>query len=74
MKTKVDLSAFDNSIVYVKPVDVADLPEDVRIQAGDLDRIYAVHSAKGDQIALVANEDLAVALARQHDMQAVTLH
>ena len=74
MNSRLDLSAFDNRIVYVKPVEVADLPRDLRDQAGDLDRIYAVHSAKGEQLALVANEALALALARQHDMQAVALH
>lgn len=74
MTPKFDLSAFDNRIVYVKPVDVADLPDEVQAQAGDLERIYAVHSAKGEQLALVANPSLAVALARQHDMQALTLH
>ena len=74
MNAKFDFSRFDGKIVYLKPVAVADLPEDVRMQAGDVDRIFAVHSAQGEQIALVANLSLAHALARQHDMQAVTLH
>ena len=74
MNTKVNLEQLGEDLVYVKPVDVADLPEDVREQAGELDRLFAVHNAKGEQLALVANQKLAFALARQHDMSPVTVH
>lgn len=61
-------------IVYVKPILVADLPEGLREQAGDLTTIFAVHDAMGAQLALVADRKLAFALARQHDMRPVTVH
>ena len=35
-------------IVYVRPVAVADLPEELREQAMGLETIYAVHDASGD--------------------------
>ena len=35
--------------VYVKPIDVADLPAELRDQAGDLDHLFAVHNADGEQ-------------------------
>lgn len=74
MNTKFDLSAFGDRVVYVKPVAVADLPEDIRAQAGDLEELFAVHNAEGEQIALVADRDLAFHLARQHDMSPMTVH
>ncbi len=61
-------------IVYVREVAVRDLPDDLREQAGDLDVIYAVHAANGDQLALVANRAMAFHLARQHDVTPVSVH
>lgn len=62
------------AIVYVRPVKVADLPEDVREQAGGLETLYAVHRADGERLALVKDRALAFVLARQHDMAPVTVH
>lgn len=75
MDTKYDFGTQDGqAIVYVRPVEVAELPEDLREQAQGLDRIYAVHSAEGERLALVRDRNLAFLLARQHDMQPVTVH
>ena len=60
--------------VYVKPIDVADLPAEVRDQAGDLDHLFAVHNADGEQLALAATNALAVHLALENDLQPVSLH
>lgn len=64
----------ENRIVYVRPVAVAALPDAVRAQLGDMTTVYAVHGEDGEQLALVANRDLAFALARQHDMAPVSAH
>ena len=61
-------------IVYVRSVNVADLPEDVQEQAEGLDHLYAVHDANGQQLALVANRNLAFVLARQNDYSPVAVH
>lgn len=74
METKFDFEKAGQGIVYVKPVLVNDLPDDVRSQVGDLQEVYAVHNAVGDQLALVADRKLAFHLAREHDMQPVALH
>ncbi len=74
MNTKFDFGDEGQDIVYVKAVPVADLPEEVRDQAGDLTTLFAVHDAKGQQLALVANRTLAFALARQNDLRPVTVH
>jgi hypothetical protein len=74
MDTKFDLDKIGQNIVYVKPVLTADLPIEVQHQIGDLTKIYAVHNAAGEQLALVADRKLAFHLAREHRMQPVTLH
>ena len=74
MNTKIDLSKIDKDIVYVKPILASDLPTEVREQVGDLDEVFAVHNAKGEQLALVADRKLAFHLARENQMRPVTVH
>lgn len=64
----------DNRIVYVRPVAVEDLPDDLRAQMGLLETIYSVHGADGRQLALVADRQLAFHLAREHDFTPVSVH
>ncbi|MDR9394236.1 DUF1150 family protein [Roseovarius sp. SYSU LYC5161] len=64
----------ERPIVYVRSVNVADLPEDVREQAEGRDHLYAVHSAEGERLALVSDRKLAFIIARQNDMDPVTVH
>lgn len=75
MDTKYDaLPGGGDRIVYVRPVKVADLPEDVRAQAGGLEELYAVHDASGERLALVSDRRLAFVLARQNDLAPVNVH
>ncbi len=61
-------------VVYVRPVAVADLPEDIRREAGGIDTLYAVHDTDGERLALVRDRDLAFVLARQNDLAPVHVH
>ncbi|SIT81736.1 DUF1150 family protein [Pontibaca methylaminivorans] len=74
MNTPQKFENDENRIVYVKTVNVADLPQEVQAEAGDLNRLYALHDAQGQQLALVADRRLAFVLARQHDMSPVAVH
>lgn len=74
MNTKYDLRQMNSDIVYVKPVSVADLPAEMKEQVGDLETLFAVHNAEGEQLALVADRKLAFHLARENDLQPVTVH
>lgn len=74
MNTPFDFNQEDRRIVYVKAVDVADLPEEVRAELGDHEHLYAVHDAEGQQLALVADRRMAFVLARQNDLDPVTVH
>jgi hypothetical protein len=61
-------------IVYIRPVAVADLPEDVQAQAEGLETVYAIGSEDGTQLALVGDRRMAFVVARQHDMEPVSVH
>ena len=75
MNTPFDLKdTGQDRIVYIRPVDVADLPEEVRDQADGLDHVYAVHSAAGERLVLVADRKMAFILARQNDFAPVNVH
>ena len=74
MNTKFDWDEAAPGIVYVKSVDVSDLPTDVQEQAGGREQLFALHDADGAQLALVADRRMAEALARQNDMEPLTVH
>jgi hypothetical protein len=69
-----NLPGAERVIVYVRPVQVSDLPAELQAQAEGFETIYAVHRPNGERLALVADRNLAFALARQHDMAPVSVH
>ena len=74
-ETLKDLIETPANIVYVRPVALADLPEELRAQAGELTGdIYAVHNGDGERLALVQDRRIGFAVARQHDMVPVSVH
>lgn len=75
METTYDFSQTgEDRIVYVRPVDADDLPQDVQDQLDGAKTLYAVHSADGERLALVKDRKLAFLLARQNDFAPVTVH
>ena len=68
--------AVGSSTVYVRKVAVADLPKAVQREAreGGLDVLYALYRADGEQVALVGDRSLAFTLARQNDLNPVSVH
>lgn len=63
-----------NRIVYVKAVDVTELPDEVQEKVDGFEQLYAVHDSEGQQLALVADRNLAFRLARQNDYAPVAVH
>ena len=62
------------NIVYIKSIDVAELPQEVREQAGDTKHLYVVCTEAGEQLAFVKDRNLAFMLARQNDLAPVAVH
>lgn len=63
-----------NGIVYITPVSMDLLPEDVRAQMPDVSVIYSVNRPDGERLALVKDREMAFMLARQHDFAPVSVH
>ena len=74
MDTKFDLENHGKDIVYIKPILAADLPAEMRTTVGDLKKLFSVHNADGERLALVADRKLAFHLARENNMEPVTVH
>lgn len=74
MYTKREFKKLGANFIYMKPVATADMPQEVRDEAGDAKTLFALHNTKGEQVALVANPAVASHLASEHQMQLVTLH
>ena len=51
-----------------------DLPEEVQDQAVGLKTLYAVHDENGERLALVRDRTLAFVLAKQNNLDPVTVH
>lgn len=64
----------EDRIVYVRSVNPADLPDEIREQIGETDTLYAVHNEDGERLALVKDRSLAFVLARQNDLTPVAVH
>jgi hypothetical protein len=74
MQEPFDIAQGENRIVYVKAVDVRELPDEVQTQLEGLEHLYAVHDSDGQQLALVADRKLAFRIARQNDSAPVAVH
>ena len=75
MNMKHDFPAMaEGNIVYVRRVELTELPDEVRQQVPDLDLLYAVHGVDGERLALVRDRNLAVVLARQNELEPVSVH
>ncbi len=66
----------ERPIVYVRKVQVDELPDDLRAQASGagLKELYAIGSEAGEQLALVKDREMAFIVARQHDYMPVSAH
>lgn len=69
-----NLPETEDRIVYVRPVAVKDLPEEVQAQAQGITNLYAVHDSDGQRLALVRDRRLAFVIARQNDLAPVNVH
>ena len=61
-------------IVYIRRVEMTELPDEIREQANGAESLYAVHGVNGERLALVRDRDLAFMLARQNELAPVSVH
>ena len=65
---------FNERTVYVRSVELSDLPEDIREQIGESTSVYAIHSEDGERLALTKDRSIAFALARTNEFAPVSVH
>ncbi|GLQ36052.1 hypothetical protein GCM10007939_23360 [Amylibacter marinus] len=63
-----------SNIVYIRPITLADLPRDIQMELGDNTPLFAVFSEDGTQIALVEDQNVAFALAKEHEFNLQSVH
>lgn len=64
----------EDRIAYVREVDFEDLPEDVQEQLDGAETLYALYDSQGERLALVKERQMAFILARQNNLEPVTVH
>lgn len=75
MNTKYEnLPEKHGNLVYIRRVAMDQLPDEVREQAPGMDSLYAVHGIDGERLALVRDRQMAFMLARQNDLDPVSVH
>jgi hypothetical protein len=67
-------SSGNDRIVYVRPVNVSELPQDMMDQVGDAKEIYAIYAEDGQRLAFVRDRALAFAVARTNEFAPVSVH
>lgn len=72
--TEAQNTTTDRKIVYIRKVAVGDLPPELQQQAQGLTSLYAIGAEDGQQLALVRDRELAFVVARQNDMQPLSVH
>ena len=74
MNDKYEDAKNDSNIVYIKEVMASEVPADINLDALESDSVFALHDANGAQLAVAANRQLAVHLAKANDLVPMTLH
>ena len=75
MTAKHEINTAENgNIVYIRRVEMDQLPDEIREQAQGADGLYAVHGIDGERLALVRDRNMAFFLARQNDLAPVSVH
>lgn len=64
----------DQRIVYVRSMDMKELPSHVRQQASGMTKIYGVFGPNGEQIAFTPNRATAFDLARENALTPLSVH
>ena len=64
----------ESQIAYIRLVDPETLPDEVREQTGGMDKIWSIHAADGQVLALVDDRRKAFAVVRMNEMTPVSVH
>jgi hypothetical protein len=73
-----DFPGADDRLVYIRALDYAEarrlLPPDALADVSDVDALFVVTSAEGQNLAIVEGREAAYATALAHDFRPVSVH
>ena len=61
-------------VVYVRAVNVSELPTELQAQVPETERIYAIHFKDGEQLAFAKSRQAAFAIARTNEFEPFSAH
>ena len=65
----------EKGLVYVKSISSGELPIDLQQEiVNEQEPLFALHNSTGDRIAVVTGRDAAFVVARQNDLNPVSVH
>ncbi len=64
----------DQRIVYVRPLEVSELPSHIQAQVPGLSKVFGVFRPNGEQIALTVERSMAFDLARKNALTPLSVH
>ncbi|ATX65395.1 DUF1150 family protein [Roseinatronobacter bogoriensis] len=74
MNSEFPIKTTGRPIAYVRPIKARDLPAEIRDQLPGVTDLYAIHHEEGERLALVTDRTMAFVMARQNDMEPVSVH
>lgn len=74
MNTKYPIQSAARPIAYVRPIKASELPDEIREQLPGVTDLYAIHHEEGERLALVTDRAMAFVMARQNDLDPVSVH
>jgi Uncharacterized small protein len=64
----------DGKLAYIRQIDVASLPQDIREQVPKGAEVWGVHNIEGECLALTQDRSTAFFVARENDLEPVSAH
>lgn len=74
MNSEFPIKTKERPIVYVRPIKACDLPDEIHNQLPGVTDLYAIHHEEGERLALATDRTMAFVVARQNDMEPVSVH
>lgn len=64
----------DDKIVYIRPLEHSDVPQEVMAKVGENQEAHAILAQNGNVIGLAPSREVAFELARAHELAPMSVH
>ncbi len=74
MDTPFNALNVDDKIVYIRPLEDRDVPQEVMAKVGARDDAHAILAQDGNVIGLAPSREIAFEMAREHELAPMSVH